>query len=68
MWVIMSIVIELLVYSIFVIVFSLGIQFQPIIYFLVIVLLLGIVLPSYSIPSFSLSQVNIGVITDEMFF
>lgn len=68
MWVIMSIVIELLVYSIFVIVFSLGIQFQSIIYFLVIVLLLGIVLPSYSIPSFSLSQVNIGVITDEMFF
>ncbi len=67
-WVFMSIIIELLVYSILVAVFRLGFRFQPIIYFVVVILLLGVVLPSYNIPSFSLSQVNIGFLNDEIFF
>lgn len=64
----MSIVIELLIISLLVMVFGLGSYFQPIIYFLITVILVGLVLPSYGLSSFVPSSVELGLLTDELFF
>lgn len=67
-WVYMYIVIELLILSLLVMVFGLGLYFQPIIYFLTVVILTGLVLPSYGMSSFVSSYAELGLLADEMFF
>lgn len=49
-------------------VFGLGSYFHPIIYFLITVILVGLVLPSYGLSSFVPSSVELGLLTDELFF